>query len=62
MLTDALQQGGGALLFVVAMLGWYMCFVIMAGEMRINFAFPVFDLSHFWARTDVPLGENEHRD
>ena len=57
-----LGQGGGALLFLVALLGWYMTFVIMAGEMRINFAFPVFDLSRFWARTDVPLGTDDHRD
>ncbi|OAK94807.1 hypothetical protein IQ06DRAFT_353226 [Phaeosphaeriaceae sp. SRC1lsM3a] len=29
-----LQKTGGALLFIVGMLGWYMLFVIMAAEMR----------------------------
>ncbi|KAK3331283.1 GPR1/FUN34/yaaH family-domain-containing protein [Apodospora peruviana] len=52
--------GGGALLFVVAMLGWYMCFIIMAGEMRITLNLPVGDLSHFWPRTDVELAAAEH--
>ena len=28
-------QAGGALLFIVAALGWYMCFFIMATEMRL---------------------------
>ncbi|KAJ4298385.1 hypothetical protein N0V88_003415 [Collariella sp. IMI 366227] len=31
-----LQKAGGALLFVDALLGWYMCFNIMAEEMRMN--------------------------
>ncbi|KAK1764304.1 GPR1/FUN34/yaaH family-domain-containing protein [Phialemonium atrogriseum] len=56
-----LQTAGGALLFVVAVLGWYMCFVIMAGEMRLNINFPVGDLSRFWPRTDVPI-DNDHED
>ncbi|KAI8627604.1 GPR1/FUN34/yaaH family-domain-containing protein [Xylariaceae sp. FL1651] len=50
-----LQKGGGALLFVVAALGWYMTFIIMAGEMRITLKLPVGDLSRFWPRTDVEL-------
>lgn len=50
------------LLLVVALLGWYMCFIIMAGEMRITLNLPVGDLSHFWPRTDVELAAAEHRD
>ncbi|KAI1277851.1 GPR1/FUN34/yaaH family-domain-containing protein [Xylaria sp. FL0933] len=50
-----LQTAGGALLFVVAALGWYMTFIIMAGEMRITLNLPVGDLSRFWPRTDVHL-------
>jgi len=54
-----LQKGGGALLFVVALLGWYMCFIIMAGEMRITLNLPVGDLSHLWPKTDVELAAKE---
>lgn len=51
------------MLFIVALLGWYMCFIIMAGEMRITLSLPVGDLSHFWPRTDVALeAPEEHRD
>ncbi|KAK5625604.1 hypothetical protein RRF57_001320 [Xylaria bambusicola] len=50
-----LQKAGGALLFVVAALGWYMTFIIMAGEMRITLNLPVGDLSRFWPRTDIDL-------
>ncbi len=57
-----IQKAGGALLFVVALLGWYMCFIIMAGEMRIPVNLPVGDLSHLWPRTDVPIVTREHRD
>ncbi|KAK3367241.1 GPR1/FUN34/yaaH family-domain-containing protein [Lasiosphaeria ovina] len=60
--ANHLQKAGGALLFVVAILGWYMCFIIMAGEMRITLNLPVGDLSHFWPRTDVELATAEHRD
>ncbi|KAK0717332.1 GPR1/FUN34/yaaH family-domain-containing protein [Lasiosphaeria miniovina] len=60
--ANHLQKAGGALLFVVATLGWYMCFIIMAGEMRITLNLPVGDLSHFWPRTDVELATAEHRD
>ncbi|KAK4442571.1 hypothetical protein QBC34DRAFT_444075 [Podospora aff. communis PSN243] len=58
-MAGKLQKGGGALLFVVAMLGWYMCFIIMAGEMRITLNLPVGDLSRFWPKTDVPLAAQE---
>ncbi|KAK3937584.1 GPR1/FUN34/yaaH family-domain-containing protein [Diplogelasinospora grovesii] len=59
-----LQKAGGALLFVVAALGWYMCFIIMAGEMRMPLNLPVGDLSHFWPKTeDVELATTaEHRE
>ncbi|KAK1088911.1 hypothetical protein LTR48_001096 [Friedmanniomyces endolithicus] len=50
---------GGALLFIVAALGWYMTFVIMAAEMRLPVNLPVGDLSHFWPSTDIPLSEAE---
>ncbi|KAI0969171.1 GPR1/FUN34/yaaH family-domain-containing protein [Xylaria arbuscula] len=53
--ASKLQKAGGALLFVVAALGWYMTFIIMAGEMRITLNLPVGDLSRFWPRTDVDL-------
>ncbi|KAI1174452.1 GPR1/FUN34/yaaH family-domain-containing protein [Nemania sp. FL0916] len=57
-----LQKAGGAIIFAVSMLGWYMCFVIMAGEMRIRFNFPVGDLSHYWPTTDVDLTARDHSD
>jgi len=51
-----LQTAGGALLFVVGLLGWYMTFVMMSAEMRLAINLPVGDLSHFWPRTDVEMG------
>lgn len=39
-----------------------MCFIIMAGEMRIPINLPVGDLSHLWPRTDVELGLNDKQD
>jgi len=54
-----LQKTGGAFLFVVGLLGWYMTFVMMAAEMRLAISLPVGDLSHFWPRTDVELGQVE---
>lgn len=57
--ASKLQKGGGALLFVVALLGWYMCFIIMAGEMRITLNLPVGDLSRFWPKTDVDIAAQE---
>ncbi|KAI0877774.1 GPR1/FUN34/yaaH family-domain-containing protein [Hypoxylon argillaceum] len=56
------QKAGGAIIFAVSLLGWYMCFVIMAGEMRIRFNFPVGDLSHFWPSTNVELATRDHSD
>jgi len=62
--AQRLQKGGGALLFIVGMLGWYMIFVMMAAEMRWTVSLPVGDLSHYWRRTDVELAamENEKRE
>ncbi|KAH8701345.1 GPR1/FUN34/yaaH family-domain-containing protein [Phaeosphaeriaceae sp. PMI808] len=54
-----LQKAGGALLFIVALLGWYMLFVIMSAEMRWSVSLPVGDLSHYWRKTDVELAEME---
>ncbi|KAI1372765.1 GPR1/FUN34/yaaH family-domain-containing protein [Hypoxylon crocopeplum] len=56
------QKAGGALLFAVAALGWYMCVIIMAGEMRITLNLPLGDLSRFWPSTDIDLAEAAHRD
>jgi len=56
---SATLQAGGALLFVVGCLGWYMTFVMMAAEMRLAITLPVGDLSHFWPRTDVEMGKAE---
>lgn len=53
------DKTGGALLFIVGCLGWYMCFVMMAAEMRLAITLPVGDLSHFWPRTDVEMGKAE---
>jgi len=50
-----LQKAGGAILFCVGLLGWYMTFVMMAAEMRLAINLPVGDLSHFWPRTDIEL-------
>jgi len=51
-----LQKAGGAIFFVVAMLGWYITVVMIAAELRITIKLPVGDLSHFWPK-DVELGD-----
>ena len=53
-----MRQTGGAIFFVLALLGWYMTFVMMAAEMRITVNLPVGDLSHFWP-ADMELAEME---
>lgn len=53
-----LQTAGGALLFIVAALGWYMIVVIMAAEMRMGML-PVGDLSHLWKKRDLTLSQAE---
>ncbi|KPI35973.1 Protein alcS [Cyphellophora attinorum] len=50
-----LQKTGGAMLFIVGLLGFYITFVIMAAEMRLAINLPVGDLSHYWKKTDVEL-------
>jgi len=57
--AHTLQVTGGALLFIVGCLGWYMVFVMMAAEMRLALTLPVGDLSHFWPKTDIELGRAE---
>lgn len=39
-----------------------MCFIIMAGEMRISLKLPVGDLSRFWPKTDVEMAVAERQD
>jgi len=56
-----LQKAGGALLFIVAILGWYMTFVIMAAEMRLGINLWVGDLSHLWPSTNVPITSEEDK-
>jgi hypothetical protein len=55
-------QAGGVLYFIVALLGWYMTFVMMAAEMRLSIKLPVGDLSRFWPRTDVNLADLEKQE
>ncbi|KAF2181109.1 hypothetical protein K469DRAFT_590584 [Zopfia rhizophila CBS 207.26] len=57
--AQTLQKTGGAIFFVVATLGWYMLFVMMAMEMRLTVNLPVGDLSHIWGKTDVELADLE---
>ena len=52
-------QAGGGILFVVGFLAWYLLFVMMAAEMRLPINLPVGDLSHFWPKTDVEMGDVE---
>lgn len=56
-----LQKTGGAIFFVLALLGWYITVVMMAAEMRMTVKLPVGDLSHFWP-ADVELAEMEKND
>lgn len=44
---------------MVALLGYYMTVVIMAGEMRISLKLPVGDLSHFWPKSEIEFAEME---
>lgn len=50
-----MKQTGGALFFVLAILGWYITVVIMAAEMQMTLSLPVGDLSHLWP-SNVELG------
>lgn len=57
------MQAGGALIFAVAILGWYATFIIMAAEMRVPFSLPLGDLSRFWPPTNVEISDDpeDHR-
>ncbi|MCJ1472174.1 hypothetical protein MMC13_000821 [Lambiella insularis] len=59
--AQKLQKAGGALLFVVSCLAWYLLFAMMAAEMRLVIKLPVGDLSRFWPNTDIEMGEAEKR-
>lgn len=54
-----IAQAGGALLFVVAILGWYIVVVIMSFEMRMGINFPLGDLSHLWPSNSAEIGDEE---
>lgn len=53
--AEMLQTAAGGVLFGTSWLGWYMTFVIMAGEMHLGINLPMGDLSRFWPKTDVEL-------
>jgi hypothetical protein len=44
---------------VAGFFGWYMLLAIMVLEMRLPFSLPVFDLSHYWPRADVPIAAGD---
>ena len=52
-------QVSGGLLFVVAMLAWYLTCALILAEMAFPFNLPVFDLSHFWPQPDLDLEKAE---
>ncbi|KAF8849850.1 hypothetical protein BDZ45DRAFT_219427 [Acephala macrosclerotiorum] len=54
-----LQKAGGAVFFVLAILGYYITIVMMAAEMRMTVNLPVGDLSHFWPNPDKELADME---
>jgi len=56
-----LQKAGGAIFFVLAILGWYITVVMMAAEMRMTIKLPVGDLSHYWPK-DVEFCEVQKTD
>ncbi|KXT04034.1 hypothetical protein AC578_4949 [Pseudocercospora eumusae] len=49
-MAGQLQKAGGALLFVVSVLGWWIVVAMMAAEMQLGVNIPVGDLSHFWGK------------
>ncbi|KXT17799.1 hypothetical protein AC579_5327 [Pseudocercospora musae] len=49
-MAGQLQKAGGALLFVVSVLGWWTVVAMMAAEMQLGFNIPVGDLSHYWGK------------
>jgi len=58
-MAGRLQKSGGACMFVVGILGWYMTFVMMAAEMRVTTRLPVGDLSHLWPASDNAISDVE---
>ncbi|KAG8629169.1 hypothetical protein KVT40_003034 [Elsinoe batatas] len=54
-----LQKTGAAFLFVVAILGWYMTFVIMSYEMGLGLSLPVGDLTRFWPKKKAADAKQE---
>ncbi|KAL6157559.1 hypothetical protein ACJQWK_06327 [Exserohilum turcicum] len=54
-----LQKMGGAILFVIAVLGWYILVAIMLVEMGWSITLPLGDLSRYWEKRDVELGAVE---
>jgi len=55
------MKAGGALTFVVAILGWYMTVVMMCAELRITVKLPVGDLSHFWPASETLAQMEKHK-
>ncbi|CZT44862.1 related to Y.lipolytica GPR1 protein and Fun34p [Rhynchosporium secalis] len=47
-----LQKAGGAIFFVLGLLGYYITVVMIAAEMRMTTRLPVGDLSHYWPKTE----------
>ncbi|KAF7190754.1 Protein alcS [Pseudocercospora fuligena] len=47
-MAGQLQKAGGALLFVVSVLGWWIVVAMMAAEMQLGVNIPVGDLSCYW--------------
>lgn len=54
-----LQKAGGALFFILALLGYYITVVMIAAEMRMTISLPVGDLTHFWPNPDKELADIE---
>jgi uncharacterized protein len=50
------------MLFVVALLGWYMTVVMMSAELGVTTKLPVGDLSRFWPSSpEETLAERERK-
>ncbi|KAL2073908.1 hypothetical protein VTL71DRAFT_11234 [Oculimacula yallundae] len=56
-----LQKAGGAIFFVLGLLGYYITIVMIAAEMRMTVRLPVGDLSHFWPKSEdlVDMEKND---
>lgn len=54
-MAPKLQKAAGALLFVVAILGWWIVVAMMGAEMGVC-NIPVGDLSHFWSDAKPKFG------